>query len=603
MPPSHSEASPGNGGLPMTTTTPGALPPGSNLLLPPVSPAAARRWVLSTTEATQLVTPGTITIILPASQRGFGSIAPILDLVADDPGSSSDFTRLLGHLDQVATAAHSATADGPTLALRRRVSRESGPATRVFELGARLVIDALQQRGSKTRVDIHGVDEADSLTLRLLARAAVLLPSDSEACFVWHGTSDPTAVPLAEASNADLARSAIVASIANSAVFTIERPLGWRAESPGAAGEGPGTIGAAEAELVAHNYDGALTIAAQLISANIEPARAHRVNALALVNLGDPDGAAQALVRALAADPRHGQGPHVHCLLALIAAKRSQDVAASDRHIQDGLDLLQELATDGVGDPALERAWLLNASALNRAYEFRGGDPAAWNRALELEQEAFALVREGTSDERAYLRFNLLANIAFLFQMRGDRTTALRVFEGVFSSKTSGDPVADVFLRYRIGVLQLEAGDLAAAERSLCAIDPNMLPIEEWAAVEHLFRARGVLAAQRGDHRVAAEAFSRGLVTATEARARRAAIFHLRGLLVAHEAAGNIDAAFDAERQLASLVSADHPEGVPQEWHTELPRLSPKLPAYLPEVDLEELPIRDTNSLLAGARS
>lgn len=473
---------------------------------------------------------------------------------------------------------------GPSLALRRRISRESGPATRAIELGATLVLEGLR-RGNHRTIHVPFVDEIDGLSLRLFVRAVVLMTEDHDLVFVFHSTADPRSSATHRTMSVN-ARQSVLANAVHAGRFEVEvRSVG---ELPARQPVDP-SIDQAAVDLVAHNYEGALLRTESAVGRDAVDGA--RIAALAAVNLGDFDAAEAALNRAMGMTRDGGVGAHLYCLLALIAAKRTGDLAASEEYINLGLEALDSMPTDA--DPDVERAWLLNARALNRALVFRDTrDDHRFREAHELEVEASRLVSKGASPERTYLRFNLLANLAFLWEGRGEPMNAAKVFEKAFAERAGVDGVSAATLGYRLAVLYAKAGDLTGADEVLQGLDDD-LPVEEWFAVDHLLRARARIALQADQFELAESLASRGMEIGFAARSADAVRNHGPVLAEVLRRTGRDAAAAAVESRMVKV-------GIEPTGSITISTLRPKLPAYIPEIDLEDVPSSDTNRRLAG---
>lgn len=569
-------------------------PGSSSLVLGPRSGRSRRIWKVGA------VPPAgdekSLVLHLPPSTESFHSfIEAFVPLRGWLPGHRADLGRLDGYLRSSRAGTGEAAQDGPTIALRRRISRESGPSTRAIELGAMLLMTALETVPSLTTVHVADVDLADGLSLRVLARAAILMSADSDVGFVWYSRSHPMA---AATGRAETARANVLQRAAELARFRLE--LGDVRVVPSARADrgGPWSLGRAATDLVAHNYEATLLGCEHLEAGDPDTAaRALRLRALAQINLGELDEARSALDEASARTADRCFRAHLACLLALLAAKRNNDIAASDRHLEAAMRLLDGVAPGARGDPSVERAWLLNGLALNRALEYRAGgssDRSLLDRAAKLEKDAFQLVAKGNDPERVYLRYNLLANTAFLAEMVNEPEKAITIFTEVFRRR-SEDPGALATLAYRIGVLHAKAGRLAEAVDCLASV-PD-LPPEEWASREHLLRARGFVALAMNDPRRAESCYRLGLDLTLKARAAAGALAHGRGLIVSLRRQGWVAAAEEIRELLHSEGLATDPS---PGWSDQLGELRPKLPAYIPEIDMEDVPLRDTNSRLAS---
>lgn len=556
------------------------MSPGT-LLLPPASGPDRRRWIV---DENHTPSSGFVLGVKPGIAT-FGSVSDVWS--AFTPQFLAKYESDLERLNLYFHRCQSPTGhqgSGPSLALRRRISRESGPATRAIELGAMLLLEGLAM-GPFTTVHVVRADELDGLSLRLVVRAVLRMTDAHEISFVFHSTSDPRvggeSTDLAEFARCSILRNAALAGQFSFDVCTAG-PLPPR--PPTAV-----SIEQSAVDLVAHNYEAAFLRTECAVAGDaVEGAR---IRALAAVNLGNLAVAESMLESALGSSDEPGTRAHLCCLLALIAAKRRDDRGASDSFIDRGLELLDSAPSSA--DKPVERAWLLNARALNKALEYqRTGDDRLFKEAHALETEASRIVSTGSSPERTYLRFNILANLAFLWEGRGDPNSAARVFERRFADLPGVDVVAAATIGYRLAVLYAKAGRLDEAQGILGQLDWQ-LPPEEWSAIDHLLRVKERVALQTQELDAAQEAAECGVAIGRSARSFDTVRSHAGVLAETLRLSGRPDAVAVLAEEMAEL-------GVDLGGPIPIAALRPKLPAYIPEIDLEDVPMSDTNRRLAG---
>jgi len=543
-----------------------------------------RRWVVGRKPKLDL---GGVALPLKASTESFVSLRNVWAALAPSylRERAADFRRLDAYVDS-SRKAGSYGSVGPSFALRRRITRESGPATRAVELGARLLLDGTGASYPNRTIIFPGVDEVDSLTLRTLARAAILLTDDKGLRFVFSSTVDPRRV---DAKNlADLSRAMILMNAARYGGFVFEvNELG---SLP------PRTVEAlplsqAAVDLVAHNYESALMICDRSSEVGDDLAESLRMSALAAANIGALDDAESLLERAIKSTCDSGARAHLYCLLGLLATKRRSDLDASEAFIENGLREL-DLRGGGLADEFVERAWLINARALNFALEYRRtGDLAFFRAAHDLEVKASGFVAAGGSHERTYVRMNLLGNIAFLWESAKQPRNAIHIFEQVFEKRVSSDSLAQATLGYRLAVLHAKAGNYERADQVLSGLDYNMPP-EEWYLVDHLLRVRAHVATQAGRLMEAERLAKRGCDLALATRSYGAFVAHSQAMLRILEQVGR-------ELEMRELIERAAELGVTSQSLDQPLSLRPKLPAYFPEIDLEDIPSHDTNMRLS----
>lgn len=490
-------------------------------------------------------------------------------------------------------------ADSVTFAIMRRVSRESFYTARVIDLGARAINGILADLPYAS-IHVEHADRLDRPTLKVLARAMLLLEPWHGFAWVWHLDSDPTSA-CGETEDLFVAsRTALLRQLLGILRPRVVRGRGAaRMACPEARRNGAG-IDAMAAELVMQNYDRCFLLSPSLLrGCDVQTgSEVLRLTGLAAINVGRAEDALEGL-RAAEAGAGIGRRAHLAYLQGLIEGKRRYDLSASAAHYERGLGLL-ESGRDEDADLALERGWLLNGLALNEAVLWRrqGAVGERHANSFGLEREAFELVREGSSPSRMYLRFNLLANSALLMEMAGEFDVAIGIFEKTFDFDVDRGSAKqshwESTMGYRIGVLQYRGGRLEEAYRTLHHAAEQDDAIESWPMKERILRALGAVALQRGSTDEAASIFREGLDSCREARAAEGTREHARGLITALLATDSSD---QAEEALAELSA----EGVSlatrgQEVRPRPP--SPKLPPYFPEIDLEGIPAIDLNRFL-----
>lgn len=557
----------------------------SSLLLAPAASQDRRQWHIG-------YAPPAIcdAVVLPfcASTRSFASLREVW--LALGPTFRNhrayDFQRLDGYL-QACDEVDSFASAGPSLALSRRISRESGPATRAVELSAHLLLDGAAAAFRDRAIVFPDVDQLDILTLRVVARAAVLLADHHKITLIFHSRSDPRdvrATGLAELSRAD-----ILLNAAQCGHFTFTP--GDSSSLPTRA-HGVQSLVQAALDLAAHNYEATLLTCGDSRTASGHTAEALRLSALAAINLGALDASNQLLLQAI--DSTYGPGlrAHCYCLLALIATKRRNDLATSDAMIGNGLKEL-ETRTAHPSDDAVERAWLFNARALNLALAYRQtGDLSAFRAAHDLEVQASKIVASGSSSERTYLRMNLLANLAFLWEMAKAPQYSIEILEKVFRRKLDLGVAETATLNYRLAVLYAKMGNYQHAAQVLDDVGYDSLP-EEWYVIDHLLRARTHVARKVGELDKALDFAKRGYNIGLAARSREAVATHAQSMLYVLARKGRQAEADELYAQLTAL-------GLTHESIERPIPLRSKLPAYIPEIDLEDVPCHDTNARLSA---
>ena len=593
------------------------------LHLRPRSRDAQRVWHIGSSLSASHA-PGEIfqLAVLPDRHDSFASLESILQQLEPfaGPDERRDLARLDGYMREAcpnfgdgSSASHGRfMADAVTLAIMRRISRESVYTARLIETGARVLNSILSGSIGCKAVCVADADRLDRPTLKVLARAMLLLEPSHGFAWIWQLSSDPTRVdddaagdPYVASRN-DLLRKRVGILSPTLVRDGTARPL--RRPATPAASVSPLQVAAA---LVVQNYDACFLGTDALVKHGDfgDISEGLRLRALAAVNVGNFDLSMQDLHEAERATELPGRRAHFCYLQGLIDAKRRYSLEQSRSHYERGLAYLDAAAgRNGHGeDLPLERGWLLNGLALNQAILQRRHreDSSHHDRAIALERQAFGLVQDGDDPSRSYLRFNLLANCALLMEMQGHYDVAIDIFTKTFDFTDAESPTirdrSRRALGYRAGVLHYRAGRVELAHTLLQdAVDEDG-GTDGWPTYERVLRAVGSVALARGAVTEAADIFGRGLDICRRARSAEGTREHARGLCSALMLAGKLQQA----RSVFDMLSAE--EGVTV--GTDLSRLaavtppSPKLPAYVPEVDLEGIPAIDINRFLGDALS
>lgn len=403
--------------------------------------------------------------------------------------------------------------------LRRRLNREPGASIRAVELGAELLVAGLAA-GGRERMHLADVDLTDTLTFRLLARAAARAGHGDRVVFHWatsgspyESAEDPVITArrglqarVAEAGLLDLGLDAVPSSPA-----IVQTP-------PAAASSDVDVL----RSLTNHNYDAALHMLTA--APRVDDPRFARLLAMTHIAIGNYDLAESLLREAISKhEPDLLHRAHLHCILGLLETKRYGRLDAADKTLRAGLAVL-ECAPDDA--PArVERAWLINGRALIAALSSaRGTDTIQMAAAYRLTHEALLLVKDAAGAEAAYLRYNLVANLIVLHQMRGAWDSALETLQRSFNNAPGAaeDARAVAVFEYRLGALALRAG----ADGWTPPRDGLSLELEDWHVDDYLARLTGLWHLQRGERTDAQAAFAKGLQIAEHGRSTATLAFH-----------------------------------------------------------------------------
>jgi tetratricopeptide (TPR) repeat protein len=534
-----------------------------------------------------------------------------------------------------ATTAAGRVAETIVFAITRRISRESHhAATRVDGLAGALLeagrrCPALQ--GGVALV-VPDLDRWDRPSLRCLHRLVQLSGEGDRvlvAAFATLGgrpdrtSPETTDVPtrVAWARNRFLQRLAQRGSCTVVAVGP-DRPAAERWEGAPLPGSDRDLLIEVGLALSYQNYERVYLACRALLERSTDAdmlAQAHRLLGVASAQLQDFETATADLERALELSRRPAFRAHVRYLLGLLATKRTNDLGLAQERYAHGLRELEAIDAD-TAEKRVERAWLMNGQALVLTLEAKEeASPerreAMLRDSLRTELEAYELVRDRREPAATYLRHNLLSNITFLLEIKRDFAQAVEFWQRAFERYLAADhPPFLVAFNARLGLLQLKTGRAAEAVEALDTARQLCRRLEDAYYEERICVAQGYTAYQLGDLERAEAAFRDGARLAAELSQAGNYGEHVSGVLLCLARRGDRDgvrevveharaAPPDAEwaRAIAGL-DAEAPDlaAALREAGIRLPFPSPKLPAYIPDVDLEGTPGRDLNKYLVS---
>lgn len=519
-----------------------------------------------------------------------------------DPTSLDQYTEILSN--------------AVAFSVLRRISRESVYTAELIDLSARTINSILSYIPNCRSVHIFHIDRLDRPSIKVFARAMLLLNNTDSFAWHWHSTSDPS-VDIQMSSLFVMSRHALLRYILQMCEPRILRHSGIAPlKSPRLPGRNISILGICAA-LVVQNYDACFLYCTErnaLSEKNGEASEVLRVLALAAVNVGEQDYALSTLQEAENMSVSPATQAHYCYLQGLINAKRRYSSRESDSNYNRGLSILDSAtkATEA-DDIELEKAWLLNGLALNAALEWRHQNlgPSRLSFAFELVQKAFSLVREGQTPSRSYLRFNLIANSAFLLEMRGEYDLACDLLTKAFDMDMPGPEMIQKSFRsamgYRLGVLKARSGKIEEAAELLSMAAGGEADQEGGFTLDHILRAQGLVAIERGAFAEAASYFERGLSICLTGRLAEGTREHARGLAATFLAERKSDRAREVLETLLRTEQLEIVGGQESINSSELQIVSsspaPKLPPYIPEIDLEDVPKININRLLSNAPS
>lgn len=560
--------------------------------------------------------------ILPIARREAPSLvdeyAPALGLFTDPAERNA-----LGRLVPLAESAR--------LGTTRRISRESHDSAKIIDKVARFL--ALLPGRTSAYADglillVPGIEAWDRPSLRVLYRAALL--SVPEAPLVVVGLCAPDLTPQRERpatvqERMTALRCRFLAGLAERhGVHAVHlgqdasRTFPHEPVDVGDPDDADTLLRSIGEALSFQNFERVLLIAegARDVVEGDLAVQVRRLSAIADAQSGDLETARAQLTAARKSSGDPVVVAHLHYLIGLLLTKRVYDLDAAMREYDMGQEVIADLVENNP-QARIEYAWLLNGQALIAAMKARSVDDGsareklfedAFNRAFE----AFRLVSRAGGLSAFYLRHNLSANITFLLEITSRVAEARSFWERVMAAPSERES-RDFILPYRLraGLLLHKEGHadeaLAAIEESLVVARDIGDPFYE----ERVLASLGYVAATTGRLARAEEAFRNGMAVAARLRDIQAQQVHAAGLLWV---AARREPDFDGEwihhvhawpPQARERLAAAFADGTLDEAVTELglrPQVpGPKLPPYIPGVDLEGAPQKDLNRLLVGA--
>lgn len=572
------------------------------------------------------------------------------------PGLEEEFAGPLAHVcpDLVGiapgqSAAPAPDADSVTFAVVRRISRESLYNSHLVDALARFLLEAHRRCPSLRGplwVVLRGCEGLDRPSLRVFYRTYRLaLAEDGLRWLVFHAPLGELPEDLSDLHRLHRkllqARAALLDRLrrevqAQLYLWPVQEglyqspvdPRYWTTSVPALSLEE--LIGDLATNLVEQNYERAYVRAVQALArvdGSERESEILRLVALVDANLGQYAEADATLRRAVELTRRPTFAAHLHYLMGLLQTKRFYDLDRAEACYHAGHEALKG-ADNNDPQVRLERAWLINGQALVRVLRARRLPREARTAELEdvirMELDAFDLVRGMPGASESYLRFNLLANIAFVLEIMSRYPEAVNFWQrafGQFLRLRGGKHFEKTFL-FRLGLLQLKSGDADAAVSSLERALQLAREHDDRFSAERIAGGLAYALLRRDGPEIAYERYAEAAGIAFEIRDWLAFCEHLVAML--HCAAragwtGRFRALVELARQvpdrnvlkerlekLAENIDHDDDPGRPltallEEHGLHLPHPPPKLPAYVPLIDLEPTPDQDLNRLLADA--
>jgi tetratricopeptide (TPR) repeat protein len=512
---------------------------------------------------------------LPLSGASF-LVKQLAGLGALDRSRADDLQATLkgvrdGEASDYAAGVSATNESAVAFAVLRRISRESVHIADPIERVARELATALAAvHTDKGVVTLDEVDLTDRLSLKLYTRLFLRLDYQyPTVSWQWRFASDAATSPGTLLSTR--ARHLLFERIAGVLQPTADLDGGLPPHDGGRSA-GPSSVLDLSNNVVLQNYDYCLQPPAVEPSDAEEASDRARLVAIALVNVGEPEEALQHLDLAARLTERPAKRATAHYLASLVYQKRLHRPDAGMWSLDQAERALRNAPQEA--DVRVETAWCCNGRALHEVLQWRASRGADHiEEAVRLVTEAFWAIDGLDEPAAVYLRNNLLANMAFLFEMTGDVRQSLTMFESMFLDSvdlTDGVPSRyKTTLCYRVGLLAAKAGDHERGMELLSCAQESASALGSWFSLERVLRGAGWAFGVSG---VRAEALAA----------------HEQGLALSDELGSSEGFAFHAD-SLTAFRNA-----------TSGPKPSPKLPAYFPEFDLEDAPRVRLNDHLAG---
>jgi hypothetical protein len=603
-------------------------------------PAAGQIALADAMEAA-LCEAGMNVVVLPSVPHGFETFAgarallswlrPVLDREAPElvAEARDQLGWLLEH-DAGDGAEMQRVAETIVFAITRRISRESHHSSIEIDALARLLLDAAQRCPSLQpglALIIKDVEHWDRPSLRCLHRVLRLATAADRLVIItaagdWQVAGEH---PDSFQGWVTRARSRFFAGLAAHSDFSVHRVGSDTSEPPhwslgSASTQDSDLLIETGAALGYQNYERVYLLCDALLerATNDEQrAQANRLIGVAHAQTGEIAASEEQMVLALEQSSDPPFRAHLEYLIGLLSTKRLYDLDAAADHYRRGERILDAWGVTS-DEERVERAWLWNGEALVytlQAKELSSGAEreALYRESFRLELKAYELVRGMKTPAASYLRHNLLANITFLLEISRRFAEAVEFWSRAFERYLAADSrVFAAAFDARLGVLLFKEGrgdealDVLERAHALCHAEGDLF-YEERACL-----ALGYVAFHSGAHERALAAFSAGARLAIRLRDETAYQAHLAGVLWSLAAGGDVEtfeqAVTGAARgghagpwleTLVTEIKAGHdPSAALKRAEVTIPPPSPKMPSYIPSIDLEGAPARDLNRYL-----
>lgn len=542
--------------------------------------------------------------LLPIETEEIKVIESLIQSIGSKNGSLLESEN---HMDFLAHAV--------THSIMRRISRESVFTSEIIDKGARLINRIISRMAGLKCVSVPHADYLDRLSLKVLIRA--LLVQNKEEDFEWHWHFDSDILDQRN----ELPKNILIYSrhqffqkalrICMPNLIHGQEKQSFQLKETLKATPMIMDINYA---LVLQNYDACFQWSEDLLLSVDEEVRAEalRLRGIAAVNIGLIQEAMSCFNMAEKITNRIGKKAHISYLQGLVEAKRNYNLQISESHYERGLTYLETNTNLYPDDPLLEKAWIFNGLAMNQVLKGKRLDnnQEYYNKAFYLVQDAFKLILNSNQNPAVYLRYNLIANTAFLFEIQKKYSLAIKAFKRAFDIEidinTFQGKSWETTIGYRLACLHLRNRDFVEAITIIRRIEGLESQKSNPYFHERILRAYGFTLLELNQYQDAQLIYEKGLEICRKERSAEGAIEHFKGVSYSLVAQGEIELfmTLRTTMEIEEAIILEITEII-QDSDELLNFLkpsypSPKLPAYLIEIDLENVPAVDLNRYLGN---
>lgn len=508
-------------------------------------------------------------------------------------------------------------ANAVTYAIMRRISRESVFTSEIIDAGAKLLNKVFQENKNIKQVIVNKAETIDRLSLKILCRSILLLPSESSFTWHWYFTNNP--LDNNNENTTDIfiySRYLFFKKLLLICAPEIVKNDTLTKHIEKSINEENKTLIDISHALVLQNYDASILWSQSLINNENHEIKAetYRLLGITTINIGLIDLSLKFLNKAESITNDQCQKAHISYLQGLVIAKRKYDLFQSDLHYMRGVQYLVNSKDSDIERTNLEKAWLNNGLAMNETLRAKNEASETekqlkFEKAFFLVHDAFKLIESSTSSASIYLRFNLIANSAFLMEIQREYALAISTFTRTFKISESQDTWHGrswkSTLGYRLASLYLKSGQNEKALDILMDIEKETAVRKNTAIYERILRCLSYTLLKMNRHSEAQRFYNIGLNICLQDRSAIGAIEHFKGLCITYynlndyQNITSLIKALEKEDFINSIVDT---ESNNYDWLAQLSVSIPssKLPAYIPEIDLEDTPEIDLNKYLSS---